>query len=62
MIRSTALGKKCSPVSFSLSLPKLGLARLDIPNLLPRKQYQIAVTPSSKVLDGFGLPLKASHT
>ena len=51
----------CGRVSFTLSLPKPGLARLDIPNLQPRRQYLLTVKSSKTVLDGFGLPLKDSN-
>ena len=52
----------CIPAAFNLTLVMPGLARMLVPNLLPRTIYKLSVQSSASVLDGFGLPLEASDT
>ena len=51
----------CTRLNFTLTLPKPGLARMDVPGMLPHQMYRVSVKASNSVRDGFGLPLTASN-
>jgi hypothetical protein len=52
--------KICKDERFTLTLAKPGLARMEVPSLMPRRQYRLSVKSSKSVLDGFGLQLSNS--
>lgn len=47
-----ATGGPCTPLSYTLTRPSLGTLQLDVPELQPRRRYQVTVYGSSQVWRG----------
>ncbi len=58
--KDNAEGNNCQRVKFSLSRSEPGLFRMSVPTLTPRQLYRLSVQTSTRVHDGFNIPLTAS--